>query len=403
MTVRCRADDVRHLRSAVDSSASAPARVVVLVGDLAGPELAQVEARLLELVGHDRWPVVLDLSRVSLLSAAGVRMVLRIARTLAGSGRANRVVAADGVVRRVLRAARADDVVEIDNTVEAAEDALRGRRVVGDGPDVPTEQLAEDIADLRTKLAVRPLVAQALGLLQERYRLPDADADAAQALLRDASQALNVRLVEVAATVLKLPRPTSANGSRWLTGSLRPRQPDLGFAVRRHHGRATEAVLDGAAQRCLSAAEADAADAWLVQPDAMLRMAAHTGLPRVYVDHFERAALAEAACAVVLRTRQRVVVPDVGDDPIFAGTLTEGIVLAAGFHALQSTPVRDPDDGRVLVVLSTLHHTIGHTPAAVECATLDHIAGATARWLRWQHDDTLLAAAEHCHSLATGG
>ncbi|QRP49693.1 hypothetical protein I6J71_19295 [Amycolatopsis sp. FDAARGOS 1241] len=62
-------------------------------------------------------------------------------------------------------------------------------------------------------------------MLVERYLLPDTDV--AHAVLRGASQTSNVRMADLARTLLDLPRPGSTGP--WLTGDLRPAAPPVAF------------------------------------------------------------------------------------------------------------------------------------------------------------------------------
>ncbi|WP_372508519.1 ANTAR domain-containing protein [Amycolatopsis iheyensis] len=78
---------------------------------------------------------------------------------------------------------------------------------------------------LRGKLAYRPKIARALGVVQERYRLPDEEA--AFRLLRSASQVHNVKVHRLAEVLVDLPHPGRAD----------PVPPRRRTAPRREPGR----------------------------------------------------------------------------------------------------------------------------------------------------------------------
>ncbi|MFI5611960.1 ANTAR domain-containing protein [Amycolatopsis sp. NPDC051903] len=278
----------------------------------------------------------------------------------------------------MLRIARVDDVLDVHETVAAARTFARVAR-----EDDPC------LVDLQAKLATRPVIAQALGMLVERYRL--ADTDVAHAVLRTASQKSNVRMADLARALLDLPRPGTARP--WLTGTLRPGQPPVVFPLRHQGLPAPRRVLDDALLASILVAEADAGAAQTLLR-TRLRLVAHHGLPQEFLTHLSHGDGPETTCASAARQLHRVVVPDVGDSPALNHTPTQEALLASGIHAVQSTPVRAPEDGRCLAVLSTHHHFSGHTPTAQETAALDRVADDTARWLEWRERDALLGAAE---------
>jgi len=90
-----------------------------------------------------------------------------------------------------------------------------------------------------------------------------------------------------------------------------------------------------------------------------LRIAVQQGLPQQFLEFFEDAERQQAACYAALERRERVIVEDVTTSPIFAGTPTLDVLLAAGARAVQSTPLVSRS-GRTLGMLST-HY--GHAPA----------------------------------------
>ena len=70
-----------------------------------------------------------------------------------------------------------------------------------------------------------------------------------------------------------------------------------------------------------------------------LRLTAQRGLPRDFLDFFDRVREGEAACGTVLKTRERVTVEDVAAGPSLVGAHALQIMLSAECRAVQSTPL----------------------------------------------------------------
>lgn len=75
----------------------------------------------------------------------------------------------------------------------------------------------------------------------------------------------------------------------------------------------------------------------------------------------------------------RIVVPDVANDAMFAGTPALEVMLEAHALAVQSTPLVSAS-GAVLGVVST-HYDRPHRPDERELDVVDHIARRAAFWL----------------------
>ncbi|MGW4487331.1 STAS domain-containing protein [Amycolatopsis sp. NPDC004368] len=368
-----------------------PPRVVEAAGALDGASVADLAAGLLRLAGD----VVVDLDGADFLSASGARVLLHTARELELAGQRLVLVTARPEVLRALDDGYLTEVVEVHPTRESAlKTALPPRQ--DPAPSATWHEHLEVKAErLHARFVARQKIAQALGVLRERYDLPDDGR--AFALLRSASQHANVPLRDLARTVLELP-PPRAGARRWPDASSLPREPRLPFPTGRHRlspTRALEAALR-AAVRLLGA------DAGLVQlPSAKgLRSVAHHGLAPGLREQLSGTTAREMPSSVAARTRTRVVIADVGEAPLLSGTFIRELLLGAGFPTMQSTPVLDPHGGGCLAVLSTLHRASGRTPDETECAALDLVAAATASWLHWHRRMALLTAAAHCHTAA---
>ena len=70
-----------------------------------------------------------------------------------------------------------------------------------------------------------------------------------------------------------------------------------------------------------------------------LRIVAHRGFPQWWLDFWDNTSKGRGACGTSLERGERVIVEDVEQSPIFAGTPGLEIQLRAGVRAVQSTPL----------------------------------------------------------------
>jgi anti-anti-sigma regulatory factor len=362
--------------------------VVVVTGELDASAHPEFGERLRQLTGDAAEPVV-DLSGVRLLTGAAVRQVRELADTFAGTGRRLRIVTGTGPALRVLRAAQATDVLETYVTLTAAGGAGPPHPGSAATPDATQlERLRLEVAALRSKLATRPVIARALGVLEERYGLPDMDA--AFRLLRGASQYHNVRLWTLARTLVELPRPY--DGDR-LADALRHPPPPLDFGPGRP---ATPAAV---LAQLLDVATDGAGYTQLPDHDG-LRLAGHRGLGEDFAVAFARLAGEQSTCTVALRKGAVVTSTDIGQDPLFGGAVTRDVLLGAGFRAARSTPVLTPA-GECAAVVTTLAEPAGHDFDGPAQDRLDLFAREAGRWLHWHGHRQALLAVRHLHERAT--
>lgn len=100
---------------------------------------------------------------------------------------------------------------------------------------------------------------------------------------------------------------------------------------------------------------------------------------------------AGSSCGVALRTRERVVVPDVEHDDFSAGTQDLDFYRLSGIRAVQSTPLV-ARDGHLVGMIST-HWRVPHQPAERELRLLDVVARQAADLIeRTQAEETLRRA-----------
>ena len=106
----------------------------------------------------------------------------------------------------------------------------------------------------------------------------------------------------------------------------------------------------------------------LDEASGKLKIAAYRGFEAEFLEFFQEvAAEDDSACGRALRSRRRIIIEDVEQDPRFASSLP--VVGRAGFRAVQSTPLLDRD-GKVLGMLST-HFRSPHRPSKLDLQQLD--------------------------------
>lgn len=89
--------------------------------------------------------------------------------------------------------------------------------------------------------------------------------------------------------------------------------------------------------------------------NGMLRIVCQRGFKSPFLDFFDSVEHGTAACGTALQRGERVIVDDVSESAIFAGTVAREVMLEAGAYSVQSTPLLSRS-GRVLGMLSTHYH-----------------------------------------------
>jgi anti-anti-sigma regulatory factor len=326
--------------------------------------------------------VVVDLDGLTTLTAAGVRVLIAHTKL-----RSLRTVASTPHVRKILELTSAPGELAMYDSVTAAIAACHA------SPDLA--ELRQEIYGLRAALRTRPMIARALGLIQGRYRM--SDADKAFTLLRESAQRHNLKLHTLASALLTAPPPRSPG--EWFPGRVRRPAPPLSFQPHdKQHNRT--AVLATFLEKAIDLMDTTTGDLQLVDaPNGVLRLEQHRGLPPEFIDFFATVNDSSTSCGVALRRKTRVVVPDVATDPIFAGTTSRKMVLDVGIRSVQSTPLLTPD-GRCVGMISTHDSRIGKTPTARQTAQLDCESNELANWLDWHQRTIVLDALEYIHQHA---
>ncbi|CAM3586985.1 ANTAR domain-containing protein [Kibdelosporangium persicum] len=352
--------------------------------------------------GESRY-VVVDLDQVVLLGAPGVRVLIEQADRLALTGRRLLTVASSSHVRRVLGLMHATHLVNVHENVPMAIAACLGTpepvghvgRARTDMPGPPElGELRQEVFNLRAALRTRPVIARALGVVQERYglRVPEAAFD----LLRDSAQRHNLRLHALARALLDAPAP---EGPVWFPGRTRRPAPSLSIFAQSARQRGNRsAVLSSFVDEVVKYVGAVMAAVQLVEPPGgRLSVESSRSLTPDLADHLagEDDPMAPWRRAVAGKTR--VVLENVSEEQCLPG---RDVLLKAGVGTVVSTPLLTTDNSCVGVV-TTCHVDTGFTPTRLQAAKLDHAATEIATWLDWHARTVVVDALEAVHHEAT--
>lgn len=135
------------------------------------------------------------------------------------------------------------------------------------------------------------------------------------------------------------------------------------------HGTLQE-LLDQMMDTAISVTAADKGTLQLLDGESgTLKIAAQRGFDPPFCDFFESVDHGVAACGTALQHQQRVIVEQVTESPIFAGTPALAVLLAAGVRAVQSTPLFSRS-GELMGMCST-HYRTPHRPTDSQLRLLD--------------------------------
>jgi hypothetical protein len=120
-----------------------------------------------------------------------------------------------------------------------------------------------------------------------------------------------------------------------------------------------------------------------VRETESLRIRVHRGFQEPFLDFLDSVDPGHAACGTALKSKARVIVPDIADSPIFSGARLLEVMLDAGIRAVQSTPLVG-ESGDVWGLLST-HYRIVTEPRKKDLRLIDYFAGWAAEILEAEH------------------
>ncbi len=136
-----------------------------------------------------------------------------------------------------------------------------------------------------------------------------------------------------------------------------------------------EALLQEIMEAAVAIVSAEKGTLQLVEGDS-LRIVAHHGHERPFLDFFAAAEDVASVCGEATRRGERVVVEDVEASPLFAGTPSLPVLRAAGVRAVQSTPLICRE-GKLLGILTT-HWGVPYVPDEHDLWRVDLLARQAA-------------------------
>jgi len=102
----------------------------------------------------------------------------------------------------------------------------------------------------------------------------------------------------------------------------------------------TTNLLSGILEATVESTRADMGNIQLLDPKTgRLHIRVQRGFSDPFLEFFNSIHPGHAACDSALKSRERVVVPDITDSPMFRGTRLVEVMLDAGIRAVQATPL----------------------------------------------------------------
>jgi PAS domain S-box-containing protein len=121
-----------------------------------------------------------------------------------------------------------------------------------------------------------------------------------------------------------------------------------------------------------------------------LKLVAQQGFDSRFLDFFAVVSNQATSCRAAMETRGRVIVEDMSESKIFAGTPSLQILLEAGVRAVQSTPLLS-SSGKLLGMVST-YYTRPYRQPERELRLMDLLARQAADYLERKQAEEALAA-----------
>lgn len=136
---------------------------------------------------------------------------------------------------------------------------------------------------------------------------------------------------------------------------------------------------------------ADMGNIQLLQGGA-LKIIAHRGFDAVFLNFFETVEDTHSACGSAMESGERVIIEDVANSPVFAGSPALAAMLQAQAHAVQSTPLVTRG-GELIGMLSTHYKTV-RRPSERDLRFLDVLARQTADIIERQRAEQAIRTSE---------
>jgi hypothetical protein len=172
--------------------------------------------------------------------------------------------------------------------------------------------------------------------------------------------------------------------ARHVRASLTPVVKELADCNSDFPTRYRSALLSGMLDQALKVTGASMGNIQLFdRASAALRIEVQRGFQKPFLQFFDSVHDGHAACGTALENRAQVIVEDVSESRIFAGTPALEVVLDAGVRSVQSTPLV-ARSGCVLGMIST-HRRMPWKPDYRETQLLHRVARTIAEWLERSH------------------
>ncbi|HMK45922.1 MAG TPA: ATP-binding protein, partial [Methanocella sp.] len=121
---------------------------------------------------------------------------------------------------------------------------------------------------------------------------------------------------------------------------------------------------------------ADMGDIQLFNGEDELKIVTGRGFDQAFTDFFNTVHECQTACSAAIMSRERVIVEDITQSPVFSDKPAPDAALAAGIRAVQSTPLVSRS-GRLLGIFST-HYRTQRRPDERDLVRLDLLARQAA-------------------------
>jgi len=152
-----------------------------------------------------------------------------------------------------------------------------------------------------------------------------------------------------------------------------PAEPALHpFLAPDYAATSREQVCEAALDAALCVTGSDLGNVQLLDASGVLRICAQRGFEQRFLEFFAEVKGAESACGVALILGRQYSVPDVQAHPVFRGTAAGDVMLSAGAHAVESSPI--VSSAGVPLGMLSVHHRQPGTPDECVLALLYRIA-----------------------------
>ncbi|WP_176968703.1 GAF domain-containing protein [Amycolatopsis xylanica] len=249
-------------------------------------------------------------------------------------------------------------------------------------------------SDALSGLLDRAALSQAAGVLVARYGLPDSEVATRGLIIAARRHDRDPRALARALLVAPEPRWDARS---WFAGRVWRSAPPLDF-LRGSGPTRPLAVLDAALAAATDYAQTGLGDIQTVSLGrGGLDLRHARGFSTEFVQRFAHVEGEATACAIALKTRRPVAVPDVTTCDIFDDPAVETLVTAS-VRTVESTPILA--EARCAGVFSVHYPRPGSSPSRITRRALASIADQAGAWLHWYDRTAMLDALEDLHQHA---